>query len=87
MALRSAGRPVTSAPTPSPQASMSITQPAGTAKQKRSVRRRPWLAAIAVDSVVLGPGEKLMAVQNASRAVSSAALIAGGPVACACAAL
>jgi hypothetical protein len=33
---------------------------------------------MAVDSVVFGPGEKLIAVQNASSAVSSAALMGGG---------
>ena len=38
-------------------------------------RRRPWLAARAVDKVVLGPGEKLIAVASASRANSSAVLM------------
>jgi hypothetical protein len=33
--------------------------------------RRPWLAASAVDSVVLGPGVKLAAVDKTSSAVSS----------------
>ena len=45
--------------------------------QKRSARLRPRLAASAVDRVVLGPGEKLIAVQNSSRAVSSGALMVG----------
>ena len=54
---------------------MSSVQPVGTAMQKRRARRKPRLAASAVDSVVLGPGEKLIAVQNSSRAVSSGAVM------------
>ena len=61
-----------------PQASMSSVQPVGTAKQKRSARRRPRLAASAVDSVVFGPGEKLIAVQKISSAVNSVALMEKG---------
>jgi hypothetical protein len=67
--------PVTSAPSPNPQASSSSVQPVGTAKQNRSARLIPWLAANAADSVVLGPGEKLIAVQKASRANNSGVLI------------
>ena len=38
-------------------------------------RGSPWLAAIAVDSVVLGPGEKLMAVASSSKALNSEAFM------------
>ena len=69
---------------PAAQMASSKVQPTGTATTKRIARGRPPLAARAVESVVLGPGEKLMAVQNASSAVSSAALIARSPVAVAC---
>ena len=55
---------------------MSRVQPAGTARQKGMARRKPRLAASAVDSVVFGPGEKLIAVANTSRAVNSVALMA-----------
>ena len=51
-------------------------QPTGTAHTKRSARLRPWLAASAVESVVLGPGEKLMAVASTSRAESSCQFMA-----------
>jgi hypothetical protein len=34
-------------------------------------RFRPWLAAMAVDSVVLGPGVKLLTVASTNRALSS----------------
>jgi hypothetical protein len=57
---------------------MSSVQPAGTAMQKRSARGRPPFAASAVDSVVFGPGEKLIAVQNSSSAVISALLMGEG---------
>jgi hypothetical protein len=40
------------------------------------------LAARAVDKVVLGPGEKLIALANASKASSSAALMFEGRLAC-----
>ena len=71
MAQRSAGMPVTSAPTPRAHSASSSTQPTGTASTKRRLRRSPWLAARAVESVVLGPGVKLMAVASTSRAVNS----------------
>jgi hypothetical protein len=62
---------MTSAPRPRPEASIIKVQPVGTATMKPSVRRRPWLAASAADSVVFGPGVKLIAVAKTSRAVSS----------------
>jgi hypothetical protein len=36
--------------------------------------RKPWLAASAVDKVVLGPGVKLAAVDKINKAVSSSEL-------------
>lgn len=50
----------------------------GTASTKRRLWRSPWLAAMAVDKVVLGPGVKLMAVARMSRAVNSCRGMAGG---------
>ena len=72
MPQRNAGAATTTAPTPPAHSSSSAVQPTGTAQTKRSAGRRPRLAASAVDSVVLGPGVKLMAVASASRAVNSA---------------
>jgi hypothetical protein len=71
MAPRSAGCACTSAPRPSAQATSSRPQPTGTPSTKRIAWRRPWLAASAADSVVLGPGVKAMAVEKTSSAVSS----------------
>ena len=34
-------------------------------------RRRPWLAAMAVDKVVFGPGVKLLTVASTKSALSS----------------
>jgi hypothetical protein len=63
------GAASTSAPTPPAHSSSSSDQPTGTAQTKRMAAAR--LAASAVDSVVFGPGEKLMAVASSSRAVNS----------------
>ncbi|CAN1536915.1 hypothetical protein MCERE1_01609 [Burkholderiaceae bacterium] len=71
MAQRSGGLSVINKPKPAPHSTNSKAQPRGTAKQKRNARRRPWLAASAVDKVVLGPGEKLTAVHIASKAAHS----------------
>src|SRR4051812_25448435 len=70
-ARRSIGIASTSAPRPSPQASIISVHPVGTATMKPSARRRPKLAASAVDSVVFGPGVKLIAVAKSSSAVNS----------------
>ena len=59
------------------QALSSRPQPTGTASTKRSERRKPRLAASAVDSVVLGPGVKLAAVARSSRALSSVLFMGG----------
>ena len=72
MPQRSAGTATTTAPTPPAHSSKSADQPIGTEQTKRIAERSPRLAASAVDSVVLGPGVKLMAVASASRAVNSA---------------
>ena len=50
-----------------------IFHPVGTARMKGSARRRPRLAPSAVDSVVFGPGVKLIAIAKLSRAASSSA--------------
>jgi hypothetical protein len=60
-----------SPPSPAAHSSSSSPQPKGTATTKRIAWRRPWLAASAADSVVLGPGVKLIAVAKSSSAVSS----------------
>jgi hypothetical protein len=39
-------------------------------------RRRPWLAAMAVDKVVLGPGVKLLTVASTNSALSSEVVMA-----------
>src|SRR5256885_34489 len=67
----SSGAATTAAPTPAVLSTSSTHQPTGTARTKRSAGRRPWLAARAVDSVVLGPGLKLMEAASSSKAVSS----------------
>jgi hypothetical protein len=53
---------VTKVPRPAAHATSSRHQPKGTASTKRIAWRRPWLAAMAVDSVVLGPGVNAIAV-------------------------
>ena len=60
--LPSAGTVATSVPRPTALASSSRHQPKGTAITKRMAWARPWLAAIAADNVVLGPGVKAIAV-------------------------
>ena len=72
----SAGAAITNAPTPAAQMASSKVQPTGTASTKRIARRRPPLAARVVDSVVLGPGEKLIAVAITSSAVNSCQFMA-----------
>jgi hypothetical protein len=52
-----------------------MPQPTGTAHTKRMARRSPWLAAMAVDSVVFGPGVKLLTVASTNRALSSDAVM------------
>ena len=71
IARRSAGCATTSAPRPAAHSTRSRVQPTGTANTKRIARGNPPFAASAVDSVVLGPGEKLIAVANTSSAVNS----------------
>jgi hypothetical protein len=71
MARRSEGIATTSAPMPAAHSASSSVQPTGTATTKRMARGRPPLAARAVESVVLGPGEKLIAVASTSSAVNS----------------
>lgn len=71
MAQRSDGAASTSAPMPAAHSNSSRVHPTGTAKTKRIARGRPPLAASVVDSVVFGPGEKLIAVANTSSAVNS----------------
>src|SRR5574337_1044337 len=78
MAQRSAGAASTMAPSPSAHSSSSAHQPTGTDTTKRMAAGRPRLAARAVDSVVLGPGVKLMAVASTSRAVNSTRGMGGG---------
>ena len=65
------GTATTSAPSPSVQTTSSALQPTGTAQTNGMARRKPWLAASAVDSVVLGPGVKLIAVASTRSAVNS----------------
>jgi len=71
MTRRSAGTATTSEPMPAAQSISNKVQPTGTATMKRIARFRPPLAASAVDSVVFGPGEKLIAVANTNSAVNS----------------
>ena len=75
--MRSAGSATTRAPRPPAHRLNKIPQPTGTATTKRMARRKPRLAASAVDRVVLGPGVKLVAVESTSRAVNSAACMPG----------
>ena len=49
--------------------------PSGTARVKGMTLRKPSLLAIAVVSIVFGPGEKVIAAQNTSKAISSRKLI------------
>ena len=76
MAQPSSGTASTSAPTPRVQMPSKIAQPTGTAQIKGSVRRKPWLAASAVESVVFGPGVKLIAVAKVNKAVNSCQFMA-----------
>jgi hypothetical protein len=76
IARRSGGTATTRAPRPAAQIASSSVQPIGTATTKRIARGRPPLAARAVESVVLGPGEKLIAVANTSSAVNSCQFMA-----------
>ncbi len=71
MAVRRAGMATTRPPMPAAHTSSSADQPSGTAHTKRMAGRRPRLAAMAVDSVVFGPGEKLMAAARTRSAVNS----------------
>ena len=65
------GISATKAPIPKPQASIIISHPNGTAQAKGSVRRNPSFVAMAVVSIVLGPGENVMAAQKKVRAINS----------------
>jgi hypothetical protein len=53
-----------------------MPQPTGTASTKRMACRKPWLAAMAVDRVVFGPGVKLLTVASTKRALSSEEVMA-----------
>jgi hypothetical protein len=53
-----------------------MPHPTGTAHTKRMARRRPWLAAMAVDKVVFGPGVKLLTVASTNSALSSEEVMA-----------
>ena len=75
MPQRSAGWATTSEPRPTAHSMNSRPQPTGTAQTKRIARRSPKFAASAVDRVVLGPGVKLVAADNSSRALNSAAVM------------
>src|SRR5574343_880475 len=68
---RRLGRAITSEPTPPAHSVSSRPQPTGTASTKGRAPRRPRCAASAVDSVVLGPGVKLVAVARTSSAPHS----------------
>ena len=65
------GISATKAPIPKPQASIIKSQPKGTAQAKGSVRRKPSFVAMAVVSIVFGPGEKVMAAQKKISAMNS----------------
>ena len=65
------GISATKAPIPKPQASIIISHPNGTAQAKGSVRRNPSFVAMAVVSMVFGPGEKVIAAQKKIRAINS----------------
>ena len=73
IARRSGGAASTSAASPRPHSSIISVQPVGTARMNGSARRSPTFAPSAVDSVVFGPGVKLIAVAKLSRAASSSA--------------
>ena len=75
MNRRSAGTATTRAPMPAALSTSSSVQPTGTARTKRIARFRPPLAASAVDSVVFGPGEKLIAVTSTISVVNSCQFI------------
>ena len=65
------GISATKAPIPKPQASIIKSHPNGTAQAKGSVRRKPSLVAMAVVSIVFGPGEKVIAAQKKISAINS----------------
>jgi hypothetical protein len=65
------GISATKAPIPKPQASIIISHPNGTAQAKGSVRLNPSFVAMAVVSMVFGPGEKVIAAQKKIRAINS----------------
>jgi len=71
MPQRKGGKATTKPPKPVAHSANKMPQPTGTAHTKRMARRRPWLAAMAVDKVVLGPGVKLLTVASTNRALSS----------------
>jgi hypothetical protein len=53
-----------------------MPQPTGTASTKRMACLSPWLAAMAVDNVVFGPGVKLLTVASTKKALSSDVVMA-----------
>ena len=65
------GISVTKAPIPKTLASIITSHPIGTAKAKGIVRRNPSFVAIAVVSIVLGPGENVMIAQKKINAINS----------------
>ena len=65
------GISATKAPIPKPQASIIISHPNGTAQAKGRVRRNPSFVAMAVVSMVFGPGENVIAAQKKIRAMNS----------------
>ena len=69
------GTASSSAPRPSAHKLSNMPQPTGTAKMNGNAWRKPWLAASAVESVVLGPGVKLIAVASTIKAVNSCQFI------------
>jgi hypothetical protein len=71
MPQRKGGQATTNPPNPVAHKANKMPQPTGTAHTKRMAMRKPWLAAMAVDSVVFGPGVKLLTVASTSRALSS----------------
>ena len=75
MPQRSGGQATTKEPSPVAHSVNSRPQPTGTAQTKRMACRKPWLAAMAVDKVVLGPGVKLLTVASSNRALSSAGVM------------
>jgi hypothetical protein len=76
MAQRNGGTAKTKAPNPAVLIFNSRPQPTGTANTNLSAARKPALAPMAADKVVLGPGVKLVAVANSSKAPHSVAVMA-----------